>query len=38
MPPDPELPEGFQQIMFKGQVRDEGRRVCDHLMHMSLIG
>ena len=34
----PELPEGFWQSIFKSQVREEGRRVCDQLVHNSLIG
>ena len=34
----PELPKGFQQSIFKGQVREEGRRVCDQLVQGSLIG
>ena len=29
---------GFQQSIFKSQVREGGCRVCDHLMHNSLIG
>ena len=38
MPPNPELPEGFQQSIFKGKVREEGCRVCSQLVHSSLIG
>ena len=34
----PELPDGFQESIFKGQVREGGRRVCDLLVHDSLIG
>ena len=34
----PELPEGFQQGIFKGQVRDGCPRVCDQLLHNFLIG
>ena len=34
----PETPEEFQQSMLKGQVREVGHRVCDQLMHNSLIG
>ena len=33
----PELPETFQQSLFKGQVM-ERPSVCDQLMHNSLIG
>ena len=39
MPPKkPKLLEGFWQIIFKSQVREWCRRVCDHLVHSSLIG
>ena len=34
----PELLEGFQQSIFRGQAREKGRRVCDYLKHSSLIG
>ena len=34
----PELPEEFQQSIFKSQVREPGRRVCDQHVHNSLIG
>ena len=34
----PDLPSGFQQSIFKGQVREGRLRVCDQLMHNSLIG
>ena len=34
----PELPDGFQGGIFKGQVREASLRVCDQLMHSSLIG
>ena len=35
----PELLDGFQGGIFKGQVRGGGgRRVCDQLVHNSLIG
>ena len=37
-PPDPKLSESFQQNISKGQVREEGQRVCDQLMHSCLIG
>ena len=31
----PELPDGFQQGIFKGKVRaGGGRRVCDQLVHI----
>ena len=32
------LPEGFQQSIFKGKVREGYPRVCDCLVHNSLIG
>ena len=36
---NPELPRGFQQSIFKGQVRGwGGHRVCDQLVHSFLIG
>ena len=35
---NPELPEGFWQSIFKGKVSEGGGRVCDELMHNSLIG
>lgn len=28
----PTLPAGFQKCIFKGQVREEGPRVCDQLI------
>lgn len=34
----PELPEGFQQSVFKSQVRERGCRVLDQFMQSSLIG
>ena len=34
----PELPEGFRQNIFKGQVRGRGHGVCDQLVHSCLIG
>ena len=34
----PELPKGFQQSIFKGQVREERPRVGDQLVHSSVIG
>ena len=35
----PEFPDGFQQNIFKGHVREGvGHRVCDQLLHSSLIG
>ena len=34
----PKLPKGFWQSIFKGQMREGSRRVCDQLMHNSLIG
>lgn len=34
----PEIPEGFQQGTFKSQMREEGLRGWDELMHCSLIG
>ena len=37
-PHKPRLPEGFQQSIFKGNVREEGSRVCDQLTHSSLTG
>ena len=35
-PQNPELSEGFQQSIFKGQVREGDGRVCDRFMHNSL--
>ena len=35
---NPELPEGFKESMFKGQVREGHPRVWDQLLHNSLIG
>ena len=35
---NPQLPEGFQQSIFKGQVREGGCRVCDRLVLNSLTG
>ena len=34
----PELPDGFQENTFKGQVREGIHRACDQLVHSSLIG
>ena len=34
----PELPEGFPQSIFKGQVSGKGHGVCDQLAHSCLIG
>ena len=34
----PELPKGFQKIIFKSQVREGGLRVRGQLVHKSLIG
>ena len=34
----PELLHGFQERIFKGQVREGSHRVCDQLLHNSLIG
>ena len=31
----PKLPDGFQQSIFKGQVRDGFPRVCDQLVRNS---
>ena len=33
-----QLPKGFQQNIFKGQVRDGHPRACDRLARNSLIG
>ena len=33
-----ELSHGFQGSVFKGKVREGSCRVCDQLMHNSLIG
>ena len=33
-----ELPEGFQQSSFKGQVREGYPRICDRILHNSLSG
>ena len=38
VPQTPKLPEGFQQSVFKGQVREGGRRVRDQLLYGSLVG
>ena len=35
---NPELPEGFQQSIFKSQVLEWCCRVCNQLVHNSLIG
>ena len=35
---NPKLPEVFQQAIFKGKVRERCPRVCDQLVHNSLIG
>ena len=32
------LPNGFQQSILKGKVREGHPRVCDQLVHNSLIG
>ena len=37
-PQNLEIPKGFQQSIFKSQVREEGLRVWDQLVHNSLIG
>ena len=37
-PQNPEIPEGFQQRIFEGQVKERGHRVCDQLVHSSLMG
>ena len=34
---DPELPEKFWQSIFKGQVREGRPRICDQLVHSSLV-
>ena len=31
------LLDEFQQIIFKGKVREWSPRICDHLVHDSLI-
>ena len=31
------LPKRFQKSIFKGQKREGGLRVCDHLVHNSLV-
>ena len=36
-PKSPELLEGFWQNILKSQVKEGRHRVCDHLMHNSLI-
>ena len=33
-----ELPDGFQESIFKGKMREGPPRVCDQLVHNSLIG
>ena len=33
----PELPNGFQRRVFKDSVRREGGRMCDQLVHNSLV-
>ena len=33
-----EMPDGFQKNSFKDQMREGFPRVCDWLMHNSLIG
>lgn len=35
---NPKISEGFQQNLFKDKVREKGHRVCDQLLHNSLIG
>ena len=37
-PHNPRLPEGFQHSIFKGNVREEGCRVCNQLTHSPLTG
>ena len=34
----PELPDGFRQVIFKGQMREGHPRVFDQFVHNSLIG
>ena len=34
---NPELPNGFQQSIFKGKVREGDCRVCDQLVYNSLV-
>ena len=34
----PEFPEGFQQSIVKGKVREGACRVCDQLVHNPLTG
>ena len=34
----PELPDGFQENIFKGEVREGNHRVCDQLLNSSLFG
>ena len=34
----PQLPGGFKESLFKGKVREWCPRVCDQLVHNSLIG
>ena len=34
----PKLPDGIQESIFKGKVREGSRKVCDQLVHNSLIG
>ena len=33
----PELPEGFWQRIFKSQVKEVGCRICNRLVHNSVI-
>ena len=37
-PKTPQTPKGFQQSIFRGQVRGAGRRACEQLVHSSLVG
>ena len=34
---NPQLPEGFSQRTFESQIRKGGYKVCDQLMHSSLM-
>ena len=38
VPKKPKLPDGLQQSIFKDKVREWSPRVCDQLVHNSLIG
>lgn len=35
---NPKYPQGFQQSILKGQVREQGRGMCDQFLQDSLIG